>query len=145
MHREGFQWKIHLSMTGKGTERANASVAVLVQNGWRAESGWTRLDGHCIAAIIAYSGWTTLGTRYSHIASHIPFAAPLVIFRQTSAAVHWVEAQKAAMMGDSASADENLMLTCQFDCTDYDKWGTIKQFLELFRFEAMHDQWLIMR
>ena len=42
------------------------------------------------------------------------------------------------MMGDSASADENLMLTCQFDCTNYDKWGTIKQFLELFRFEAMH-------
>ena len=116
-----------------------ASVAVLVQNGLgrRAESGWTRLDGHCIAAIVANSGWTTLGTYYSHIASHIPFAAPLVIFRQTSAAVHWVEAQKAAMMGDSASADENLMLTCQFDCTNYDKWGTIKQFLELFRFEAI--------
>ena len=131
MRREGVQcvggWRILIwrkSIWAWQEKELNASVAVLVQNGWRAESGWTRLDGHCIAAIVAYSVWTTLGTRYSHIASHIPVAAPLVIFGPTSAAVRSVEAHwqihhsPAAMMRDSAN--ENLMLTRRkIDCTNY--------------------------
>ena len=119
--------KIHLSMTGKGTFFQRIQYSGQLQNVFRGfTSGPSEIGTHAIRwernaklyrrrvqEYDAFLASAHVVLRGRHGKAEAKSASAFLQDEDTERAL------QAAMMGDSA--DENLMLTRQFDCTNYDK------------------------